>query len=327
MTSSGTAAAAALVSERLPEAAGLGRALADLLDDPEAFTATLRDGLERLADAACSRELDRVAPGGSPALGVRVPLLRAVARQLRAPLAEGSPATALWLAQRLAQATEREVRMFALVALERSMRADPERSWQLLRRLARDADDWITVDSIAEAVAEGITAEPFRWAELEQLVFSSSRWERRLVGAAIATMARRTPAAGRRESRREPALMTIKSLLGDPDPSVQKSLAWGLRSWRQVDPEGVTRLLLEEADTAGRDRDGNRARVIRDALPGEPPAVVADVRAALAGVRRRPGAPSTSAAHGVAAAFTEIGDLADRAVGQQGARMGRRGAP
>ena len=47
----------------------------------------------------------------------------------------------------------------------------------------------------------GIAREPYRWAELEQLVYSPSRWERRLVGSTIATMTH----AGRR-ARRDPDL-------------------------------------------------------------------------------------------------------------------------
>jgi hypothetical protein len=48
--------------------------------------------------------------------------------------------------------------------------------------------DWIEVDALAQAWAVGILAEPFRWAELEQLVYSSDAMERRLVGSTLATM-------------------------------------------------------------------------------------------------------------------------------------------
>ena len=72
---------------------------------------------------------------------------------------------------------------------------DPERAWQVLRRIGREADDWITVDTLAAATAAGILREPYRWAELEQLVFSPIRWERRLVGSTIATLPARRPRA------------------------------------------------------------------------------------------------------------------------------------
>ena len=45
-----------------------------------------------------------------------------------------------------------------------------------MRRMARAAHDWISVDSLADVFARGILAEPFRWAEIEQLVYSASEW-------------------------------------------------------------------------------------------------------------------------------------------------------
>src|SRR3972149_5341644 len=78
---------------------------------------------------------------------------------------------------------EPEARWFAFGIPRRTLPRDPERTWQLLRRAGRDADDWITVDTLAGAVGKGILAEPYRWAELEQLGFSPLRRERRPGGA------------------------------------------------------------------------------------------------------------------------------------------------
>ena len=78
--------------------------------------------------------------------------------------------------------------------LRRSLPDDPERSWQLMRRLSRASADWISVDALAGLYAQGILAESFRWAELEQLVYSADRWERRLVGSTVANVAARAAA-------------------------------------------------------------------------------------------------------------------------------------
>ncbi|MEJ7753989.1 MAG: hypothetical protein WKF38_02295, partial [Candidatus Limnocylindrales bacterium] len=94
MTSDVSARAQAWVDERLPEARGLGEQLAELIDDPEAFLSALQEGFERLADPAYAAEQERVAPGSGAGIGVRWPLVRAVGRQLRAPLLEGSSASA-----------------------------------------------------------------------------------------------------------------------------------------------------------------------------------------------------------------------------------------
>lgn len=323
MTSEVTARARALVAERLPEARGLGQALADLIDDPDAFVEVLRDGFTRLADDAYAREQERVAPGSGAVFGVRWPLISAVERQLRPALRELSSASAVSLAERLATEDEREVRLFSHVPLRRSLPADPERSWQLMRRLARAATDWISVDTLAELYADGVLLERFRWAELEQLVYSASVWERRLVGATVARLPFAVPRHRRHDLAQLPALDLVSTLIGDAEPDVQKSLSWALRSWREVDVAGVEAVIEAEAARARREEDGHRAWVLRDALtaPGTKPAFVARTRELLEGVRRQANSPSTSTAAQIAAGFRGIEKLTDRAVQLQGERQ------
>ena len=315
--------ARAFVDERLPEARGLGQSLAELIDDPDAFVDALRDGFRRLADDAYAAEQDRVAPGAGPSFGVRGPLLAAVARQLREPLGEASSATALGLAERLATEEERELVLFGHVCLRRALPTEPERSWQLMRRLARKAGDWMSVDSLAELFAYGILLERFRWAELEQLVYSPHKWERRLVGSTVARLPFELPKHLRGQLQATPGLTLIRSLLGDADEDVQKALSWALRSWNDVDQAAVSEFLRLEAALARTMDDGNRAWVLRDALtwPGTDPLVARDVREELARVRRRPGAESTSAAAETARAFSGLEQLSDRAVAIQGDRQ------
>lgn len=306
-----TLRADALVAARLPEARSLARRLADELQDPQAFVAALRDGLQRLADDRHAATQATIVPGARGMLGVRAPLLAAVAAGLRRPLAEASPAIAIYLADALSRAPEHELRLFALVPLRRSLAADPERTWQLLRRLAREATDWETVDSLAGLAAEGILREPYRWAELEQLVYSPHSWERRLAAATVAVIPFRVaPAERAGRLSGTSGLMIIESLLGDAEPEVQKALAWALRSWREVDPSAVARLLRAEAALAASQQDGHRAWVLRDALSGAgaDQTLATEIRARLAGVRRRAGLPGTSRAQQAAAAFRGLPD-------------------
>jgi 3-methyladenine DNA glycosylase AlkD len=213
----------------------------------------------------------------------------------------------------------------ALPCLRRALRDEPERTWQLLRRLARGANDWISVDSLADVYAQGVLAERFRWAELEQLVYSEQPMERRLVGSTLARIAHAVPPDRRASLAGLPALTLIQSLMGDADDQVQKSLSWACREWAKVDPAGVTELLVEEARIAAATRDGCRAWVVRDALAALPPSTAARLREQLAGVRRRAGATSTSRAASVAAGFN-LGALTDAAVARQGDRYARTGA-
>ena len=286
----------------------LGRRLGAHIGDPERFVAVLEEGLRSLADPEYREGFTRVAPGVGPVLGVRAPLVAAIGRGLRRPLREAPPAYSIYLAERLIHSEFQEVRLFAHLPIERSLREDPERSWQLIRRLARRATDWDSVDHLADLVSQGILLDPRRWPEVEQLVFSPHRWERRLVASTVATLPFALPRDRRGELSHSPALALIESLIGDDEPDVQKALSWALRSWQQVDPPAVETFLRSETEVAVDTADGHRAWVIRDALSAQPPALAAEIKGRLSGIRRRPDVPSTSRAAEVARAFPALPD-------------------
>jgi 3-methyladenine DNA glycosylase AlkD len=325
LTSEVSRRSAALVEARLPAARALGERLADLIGEPEAFLVELRAGLRSLADDGYAATQERVAPGSGMTIGTRWPLIHEVERSLRGPYAEASSAWVLSLAMRLVAEPEREVRLMALPCLRRTLPGDPERSWQLLRRLARAANDWITVDSLADVYAQGVLAERFRWAELEQLVYSDHRMERRLVGSTLARIPHQRPVGRRRGLDVAAALDLIGQLMGDADDQVQKALSWALREWARLDLGAVGEWLEAQSVLAAATDDGHRAWVLRDALAAHPPEDAHPVRARLAGIRRRPGAPPTSRASEIAATYG-LGAMADRAVAQQGERFTGRGA-
>jgi 3-methyladenine DNA glycosylase AlkD len=299
-------------------AALLGEHLADLVDDPDAFLEALADGLPGLADADYRALAATVSPGIDPAFAVRGSTRQAIMRPVAAALRQGSSASALSLAQHLSGADHRDLRLYALPCLRRSLREDPERSWQVLRRMAARAGDWIEVDSLAEVWAAAILAEPFRWAELEQLVYSPWTFERRLVGATLATLPHRVPVARRAELQgglSQRSMDLLAQLMGDAEEMVQKALSWALRNWSRFDPRAVAAFLEAETATAVRDSDGARAWVIRDSLSHQPPELAAELRARLAGLRRDRRAPSTSLAasrSGPFAALIEAHDAASR---------------
>jgi 3-methyladenine DNA glycosylase AlkD len=306
--SAATTRAVAFVAERKPLAERLGADLADRVHDPDAFAVAVRSAFERLADPEYQEGQHVLAPGLGPTHGVRWPLMAAIIRGFKGATRLDRPTSLLFLADRLFREEHLEARWFAFGLLERTLAADPERTWQLLRRGAREAADWITIDDLAHPYSTGIAAEPYRWAELEQLVFSPSRWERRLVGSTIATMTH-----GNRRSARGPevvdhALPLLAQLIGDAEPDVQKALSWAYRSLAQLDPARTTDALRVETDRAVADDDGHRAWVIRDSLSKLDPADAAELRDRLAGIRRRPGAPSTSAAAGLAERFGGLPD-------------------
>lgn len=294
MTSEISVRAVAFVAEHKPAAVELGRSLADLTSDPDAFARTLGRGFAALADPEYLDGEHRIAPGLGPTYGVRWPLNAAVDRGFREATRRERPAGYLELADRLFGEPKLEPRWFAFGLLDRLLPSDPERAWQLLRRAAREASDWITVDALAHPYGRGILLERFRWAELEQLTWSQSEWERRLVGSTIATLPFIDHRAGRDEQVAVHGLGLIGTLIGDAEANVQKALAWALRSLVLVDPDAVLAFVEREAALAAGADDGHRAWVLRDVLVKLPAARADAIRAELGTIRRRPGAPATS---------------------------------
>lgn len=303
-----TQRAVAFVAAHKDDAEALGTSLADLVGDPDAFAIALRRGLESLADPEYAEGMRMIAPGIGQVHGVRRPLLAAVARGFRNETRRDRPTPLLFVADRLFREPHLEARWFAFGLLERTLAADPERTWQLLRRAAREAGDWATVDDLAHPYGIGIAAEPYRWAELEQLVYSPSRWERRLIASTIATMTHGNRRTGRGPELVPTALALLDQLMGDAEPDVQKALAWAYRSLAQRDGAATSAALRHQADIAVEHADGHRAWVVRDSLVKLAPADADELRAHLAGIRKRAGAPSTSVAATTAARFGELPD-------------------
>jgi 3-methyladenine DNA glycosylase AlkD len=304
--SGATARAVAFVAARRDDAEKLGTDLAEHAGDPDAFAAALRDAFGRLADPEYLEGERHVAPGIAELIGVRWPLHAAVARGFRRATRDDRASVLLFLADRLFREPALELRWFAFGLLERTVVDDPERSWQLLRRAAREAGDWITVDTLAHPYGRGILREPYRWAELEQLAFSPNRWERRLVGSTIATIPHVDRAAGRAGDIVDRSLALLEQLVGDPEPEVQKALAWAYRTMAGLDAGATAAALEREADRARATGDGNRAWVIRDALAKLDDETADRLRASLGGLRRDRNAPSTAPAAQAAARFGDL---------------------
>jgi len=298
---------AATIAARASRANQLGSALAGELSNPGAFATALGDAFRELADPEYRAGQSSVAPGIGPTHGVRTPLQVAVRRGFERASRRASTSELLLVADRLLREPEREARWFAITTLQRTLTKEPERTWQLLRRAAAEGDDWITVDTLAHPFGKGILAERYRWAELEQLTVSPSRWERRLVGSTIATMPFVDRTKGRGPEVAARALPLLATLIGDHEPDVQKALSWAYRSMTVVDLAATAAALEHEAGFAADRDDGHRAWVVRDSVSKLEPGAAARIREQLAGIRRKAGAPSTSDAAELAERFNDVG--------------------
>jgi 3-methyladenine DNA glycosylase AlkD len=306
VASSTTQRSQAFVAQHLDAAVALGRRAGDA-GDPAGLVVLLGAGLPAFGDPEYRAGVRRVAPGIGELLGVRNPLLRGVTRGLRAATRRDRPGTLLDIADHLQRQAPLELHWLANDFIGRAVAAEPERAWQLIRREAATAGDWITIDGLAHVAGRGVLSEPYRWAELEQLVYSPSRWERRLAGSTVATIPFIDRRAGRTRDVVRHGLGIVGDLIGDAQPDVQKSLSWALRSLLAVDPRTAVAFIEQEASHAAATDDGYRAWVIRDTFEKLPEAAVSRLKAQLSGVRRHPAAPSTSRAAAAAADFLGLG--------------------
>ena len=302
-----TERAVAFVAGHRDRAEALGRALAEHAQDPARFAAATDRALRELGDPEYLEGSHGVVPGLGPTRGVRWPLLQAILRGINAATRRAAPSTLLDLAAQLLRDPNPEQHWIAFGLLDRTVRVQPERSWQLLRDAAKQAGDWATVDALAHPVGRGILAEPYRWAELEQLVYSPSIWERRLVGSTVATIPHVDRRTGREPIVVERGLSLLRELIGDDAPEVRKALSWAYRSMAQLDDQATAATLRDEARTAAATADGHRAWVIRDALSKLPAEVADELRETLGTIRSKTGSPSTSRANAAAAGFLGLG--------------------
>ena len=150
---------------RLARAGSAGRELAELVGDPTSFAARLHTAFADLAEPEYRIGQERVAPGIGPTHGVRLPYQAALRRALTKATRDDSPSNLVLVADRLLREPELEARWLAMAIIERTVLTDPERSWQLIRRAAADADDWITVDTLAHPAGKGILHQPHRSAQ------------------------------------------------------------------------------------------------------------------------------------------------------------------
>jgi 3-methyladenine DNA glycosylase AlkD len=287
-----TTASNAFVAAHMDQAAALGHGLATLVGSPQAFITAIEQGFTQLGDPTSLEGMARIAPGLGESLGVRLPLMEAVLKSFKRGSKNVPTPVMLDVVGELLVHRYSEVRWFGMWNLERYLKADTDRTWQLMRMAAAGAAEWITVDTLAHPYATGILREPRRWSDLQAFVHSSSRWERRLVGSTVATLPHVRHAGAKDKGVASRGLMLIGMLVGDPEPDVQKALSWALRSLAPIDPEAVTAFVERETATAIKTNDGNRAWVLRDTLPKLPKETAATIRRQLDGLRRRPGTPS-----------------------------------
>jgi len=185
---------------------------------------TIAEARRRLAahvDPAYKRQLERLVPGVR-ALGVRVPILRALARELHTD----ADAACAFLDAACADGC-RELILLGTMRLARHRRA---LAWPQLVRWLPAIDNWETCDLLAMSIAAAVVAARLELVdELVALARTGSVWQRRFAVATAAALDQ----GGR--SHPAEALRVCEPVLADREPIVRKAVAWAIREASERD--------------------------------------------------------------------------------------------
>ena len=194
--------------------------------------AEVRRRLAAHVDVAYRAQLERLVPGVR-ALGVRVPVLRALARELRT---EHEPACA-FLDAACADGS-RELILLGTMLVARHRRA----TWPQLVRWLQAIDNWETCDLLAMSIAAPVVAARLVLVdELVAIARTGDVWQRRFAVATAAALDQR----GR--SHPAEALRVCAPVLADREPIVRKAVAWAIREASERDEALAFAFLREHA--------------------------------------------------------------------------------
>lgn len=183
------------------------------------------------------------APTQLPWLGVPVPAIRSVVKDLSDALREQSATAVLRLALALAKRGSIEGRQVGYEVLARRADAMALVDRAMLERLGRGNDNWASVDSFATSVV-GPAWRMGQVSDRDVLAWARSGdpWWRRT--AIVSTVALNTRSKGGHGDTRR-TLLVCRAVLPDVTPMIAKALSWALRSLVPHDPAAV-RMFLEQ---------------------------------------------------------------------------------
>ena len=183
----------------------------------------------------------RYAPTQLPWLGVPVPAIRRVVRELAQATADQSPSAVLRLALTLSSRSSVEGRQVGYELLARRRDALALVGRRVAERLGRGNDNWVSVDAFATSVSGPAWRLGYLTSrDLLTWAHDADPWWRR--AALVSTVALNTPSkGGHGDSRR--TLLICRAVVDHLTPMLAKALSWALRSLAPHDPAAVLAFL------------------------------------------------------------------------------------
>lgn len=198
----------------------------------------IRTSLEANSDSAYLEDIKSFAPGSGAAIGVRVPVLRAIVKAFKSEHKELTLELAAELLTEFCGRRCREeilVGVFLVASFSRSISAEMLPAlWQDINDWVECLDNWETCDQLAMNVAgEVVGKDPSLTKDLVLWARSDNKWRRRFAVATTTVLNQK----GRRLVKE--TLSVCEPLMTDPDPVVQKAVGWALREATRSDENEV----------------------------------------------------------------------------------------
>jgi 3-methyladenine DNA glycosylase AlkD len=211
-------------------------ALPDSPDDHAAILAVIETTFKALTDAEYQQGVGMTVPGAMAVYGVRVPHLRAFAREL-ANRYKATPDGLRALALAIWNAGSREHQLLALFMLDRAKLTTTER-WQLGNMLLPDVDNWESCDQLCNALlGEALARDPAYLDTLEGWPDHANFWQRRAALVSTTRLRRFKGPADAAQGLDRRALAMCEALLDDPEPYIAKAVDWAVREVIKRHPE------------------------------------------------------------------------------------------
>lgn len=189
------------------------------------------------ADPRYRAQIERLVPG-IRTIGVKVPTIRAIARDVAARHRGLAFADACALLDVFAASGERDRMLLGVFAVARYRKEVAALPWPRLERWAKAVDNWETCDQLGmEIVAPRVAAEIACLDRLLAWAKAKDVWRRRLALAAATAL--------NQKGRAHPAatLKVCAALAADREPMVRKALGWALREATKNDAAAVAAFL------------------------------------------------------------------------------------
>lgn len=205
--------------------------------DPRTERQYLLDQIKRKAEPGWQKVTSRVVPTGLKSYGLRVPVLREIARAWQRADQKVTREDLFAVVKAMWDGESREERMVALELLQHYPYSIPDLTWAHFERWRRDLDNWELTDLLGVRILGPwvLGDADARVKPLWDLIGEEDVWSRRLAMVSTVELNR-----GRKGISFPPlTLELIDQVKAERHPTITKAISWTLRELTKRHPDQV----------------------------------------------------------------------------------------